>query len=476
MSTKPRDPNRPTAAKAATRHPITLSVNRLLRLGALVLTALGTVAGSPSASETSGPVYDLVLKGGHVIDAANQINEPMDVALAGSRIAAVAKSIAPEQARRVVTVSGLYVSPGFIDIHSHVATGREPHSPAFPPEMYFASGATTIVDAGTWGALDFHLLKEAIIDRSPVRILAFLNIVSRGMAPLRTAADSHEQWVELMDAELCARTIKQYPDVIIGVKTAHYWTSKPWDDAHPPWAAVERAVEAGTLASVPVMVDFWPRPPERPYPQLILEKLRPGDIHTHVFAQQFPILDADGEVYDYMHQARQRGVIFDLGHGAASFWFRNAAPAVKQGFIPDTISTDLHMGNVNGPVVNMITTMSKMLALGIPLEDLIRRTTVNPAKVIGKPELGTLSVGAEADVAVFALEHGQFGYTDCGRAKLIGNVKLENQLTVRAGRIVYDPSGLSMVPWTEAPPQYFTVPNLQGVDPPATADPDELKK
>ena len=157
-----------------------------------------------------------------------------------------------------------------------------------------------------------------------------------------------------MDAQLCAETIENNRDVLVGVKTAHYWTSKPWDDAHPPWAAVDRAVEAGRLANVPVMVDFWPRPPERPYPQLLLEKLRPGDIHTHVFAQQFPIVDERRRLHDHLLAARKRGVIFDLGHGAGSFWFRNAVPAIEQGFIPDTLSTDLHMGNVNGPVLDMV--------------------------------------------------------------------------------------------------------------------------
>jgi dihydroorotase len=414
--------------------------------------------------------YDLLLKGGHVIDPANQLDQPMDVAIAGDRIAAVAANIPAEDARRVVDVAGHYVTPGFIDLHAHAQGSRIVGRESIPPSLHFASGATTVVDAGTWGALDFRVFKETVVETTPIRVLALLNIVSRGMSA--QAAGSFEQSVDLMDPELCAATIQENRDILVGVKTAHYWTSRPWDSAHPPWAAVERAVEAGRIADVPVMVDFWPRPPERSYSELILEKLRPGDIHTHVFAQQFPILDAEGHVQDYLRQARERGVIFDLGHGAGSFWFRNAAPAVQQGFLPDTISTDLHMGNVNGPVVDFITTMSKMLALGVPLEDLVRRATVNPARVIHRPELGTLTVGGEADVAVVELLHGKFGYTDCGRAKMIGKVKLANRLTLRAGRIVYDPTGLSMVEWQKAPPRYFTTPKLQGVDPAAIAEPD----
>jgi dihydroorotase len=269
-----------------------------------------------------------------------------------------------------------------------------------------------------------------------------------------------------MDPQLCAQTIRKFPDVIVGVKTAHYWTDKPWDAVHTPWVAVDRAEECGRLANVPVMFDFWPRS-ERTYADLILKKMRPGDIHTHVFAQQFPILLADGKLNPILVEARQRGVIFDVGHGSASFWFRNAVPAVKQGFIPDSLSTDLHLGNVN--VLSMTELMSKFLAMGVPLEDLIRMSTVNPAREIRRPELGTLSVGQEADVAVLELLHGQFGYIDDGYARMDGKVKVVARMTLRAGRILYDPSGLSMVQWEKAPRQYFVTPEL-GSSPAARAD------
>jgi dihydroorotase len=297
--------------------------------------------------------YDLVLKNGHVIDPANNVNAAMDVAVAEGKIAAVEKSIPAGRARKVVDVSGLYVTPGFIDIHAHASINKWPTRVSYPADMNLASGLTTIVDAGTWGAENFHLMKENLIDHSTIRVLAWLNICNIGIEP----GYETEQHVERLDAQACAATIEQHRDVIVGIKTAHYWTSKPFDAEHPPWVSVERAVEAGKRTNVPVMVDFWPRPPERPYADLILDKLRPGDIHTHVFAQQFPILGDDGKVNPILFQARRRGVIFDLGHGAGSFWFRNAVPAIRQGFIPDSISTDLHMDNVNGPVVDMITTM-----------------------------------------------------------------------------------------------------------------------
>jgi dihydroorotase len=209
------------------------------------------------------------------------------------------------------------------------------------------------------------------------------------------------------------------------------------------------------------MVDFWPRPPERPYADLILKHLRPGDMHTHIFAQQFPIVDDDGRINEDLFRARERGVIFDLGHGAGSFWFRNAVPAIHGGFAPDSISTDLHMANVNGPVINMLHTMSKCLSIGMPLPEVIARATMAPASEIGRPDLGTLSVGAEADIAVLRHHEGDFAYTDCGGAKMLGTQKLECMLTVRAGDILYDPTGLGMPEWAQAPDPYWEVPRLQ---------------
>src|SRR5207237_2655193 len=283
------------------------------------------------------------------------------------KIAAVKEDNPASQAGKVFNAAGLYGTPGLIDIHFHIRHGGAPlnwFTPearahigplGIPADLALQSGVTTLVDAGTAGAETFLQEKEEVIDRAKVRVLAFLNIVANGMN------GGLEQSVDQMDPKLCAETIRKYPDIIVGVKTAHYWTELPWDGEHVPWAAVDRAIECGNQANVPVMFDFWPRP-DRTYAELILSKMRPGDIHTHVFAQQFPIIEADGKVNKILFQARQRGVIFDVGHGAASFWFRNAAPAVKQGFIPDSISTDLHTGNINGAVVSMITTMSKFLA------------------------------------------------------------------------------------------------------------------
>jgi dihydroorotase len=399
-------------------------------------------------------VLDLLLKGGHVIDPANAIDGPMDVGIAAGKIAKVAPAIPSAEAKQVVDVAGLVVTPGILDIHTHVYLFR-PKGANYVEGVHadahlFSSGVTTTVDVGTAGWKDFPDFKEAFIDRSKVRILAMLNIASGGM----TNAESEQTEAE-MQPQIAASLARAYPDIVVGIKTAHYWTVKPWDDTHHPWSSVERAVEAGELCGLPVMVDFWPRPPERSYPDLLLKKLRPGDIHTHVFAQQFPILAPDGKVNDFMFAARERGVLFDLGHGAGSFWFRNAVPAFRGGFPPDSISTDLHMGNINGPVLGMLNTMSKYLSMGMPLAEVIRRSTVEPARAIRRPEFGTLSVGAEADVAVFRALEGAFSFADCGKAKMSGSKKLECQLTLRAGQIVYDPFGVSMPEWEQAPQSYW---------------------
>jgi dihydroorotase len=433
----------------------------------IVVMTLGTQNAYAQSSR-----FDLLLKGGHVIDPANHLDGTFDVAVAGGKIAAVEKDIPAARAAKVVDVSGLYVTPGLVDIHTHIGHGGAPlnwfapdaraHTEplGIPADIALQSGVTTMVDAGSAGAETFLQEKEEVIDKAKVRVLAFLNIVGNGMN------GGLEQTVEQMDVKQCAATIRKYPDVIVGVKTAHYWTDMPWDAAHPPWAAVDRAEECAQAVGVPVMFDFWPRP-ERSYAELILKKMRRGDIHTHVFAQQFPIILPDGKINPILAEARARGMIFDVGHGAGSFWFRNAVPAVKQGFIPDSISTDLHMENFT--VLSMTQVMSKFLAMGISLNEIIRRSTVNPALEIRRPELGTLSVGKEADIAVLEVLSGKFSYIDCGMARMDGTVNLSARMTVRAGRILYDPSGLSMVDWEKARPQYFVTPEL-GTSPAATAD------
>src|SRR3974390_859923 len=269
-----------------------------------------------------------------------------------------------------------------------------------------------------------------------------------------------------MDVKRCVDTINKYSDLIVGIKTAHYWTEGPWDGEPPPWAAVDRAIACADATHRPVMFDFWPRP-DRTYADLILKKARPGDIHTHVFAQQFPILLDDGKLNPIMNEARQRGVIFDVGHGGGSFWFRNAGPAVKPGLLSDSMSTGLHTGNYL--ILSFANVLSKFRNMGVPLDDLIKRSTVNPANEIHRPDLGTLSVGKEADIAVRDEQHGKFGFIDCGWARMDGDYRIIARITIRAGRILYDPSGLRMGEWQQARPK-FSQPPGRGNDNPPPAD------
>jgi dihydroorotase len=384
--------------------------------------------------------YDLVLKGGHVIDPKNGIDAVRDVAIKDHKIAEVAEHIQPGSGAKVVDVSGYYVTPGLVDIHVHVYAGTgERHSYAgdhgvYPDGFTLRSGVTTAVDAGSSGWTNFPDFKDRVIDRSITRILAFINIVGGGMRP------GHEQNLNEMDAQAAAAQALKYPQVIVGIKTAHY--------DGPEWTPVERAVEAGTIAQIPVMVDFGTFRPERPYEELVSQKLRPGDISTHMYLDDVPMLDAQGKVRPYLFEARKRGIIFDVGHGGGSFIFRHAAPAIQQGFVPDSISTDLHNDSINAGMKEMLNVMSKVLNLGVSLQDVIRMSTSNPAHEIKHDELGNLSVGSDADVAVLHLEKGHFGFVDTYGARLAGDKKLVCEVTVRDGRVVWDLNGITREPWT----------------------------
>jgi dihydroorotase len=403
---------------------------------------------------------DLLLKGGHVIDPANEVDGVRDIGIKHGRIARVEQRIDIDEADKFIDVSNLVVAPGLIDMHVHAYHTRLHKEGNTVGSLnadahFLKEGVTTCVDTGTAGADEMDHFRETVIDKAKTRILAYVNIAAPGMG-------DHEQTVANFDVKKAAEAASAHDDVVVGIKTAHYWTNDPFDAAHPPWASVDASVEAGELCMMPVMVDFWPRPPERPYADLILKHLRPGDIHTHVFARQFPIVDDEGKVYDYMREARTRGIHFDLGHGAASFWYRNAVPALADRFPPDSISTDLHMGNINGHVHSMLDTMSKCLAMGMPLQEVIYRSTVTPARALRRPHLGNLSIGAEADLVVLGVLQGNFHYRDCGWGLLAGDFRLEAALTLRAGQVAWDRHGLSCPHFTQAPADsgYWDIPEV----------------
>jgi dihydroorotase len=388
---------------------------------------------------------NLVLRNGHVIDPANGLDEVADIRVSEGRIAAVARTLPEQPDDRSIDLAGLHVTPGIIDMHAHVAhTHTRSELSLHPLVNTLSSGVTTVVDAGTTGWRDFAQFRHDVIDnRWKIRVLGYVNIVGSGMG------GTWEHEASEMDPARAAATALMHQDVVVGIKTAHYWAKRHFDTGHAPWTAVDRAIDAGERCGMPVMVDFFPNLPEQSYPDLILKKMRPGDIHTHVFAQQFPVIDDSGQVFGHMRKARERGVIFDLGHGAGSFWFRNAVPAIQQGFIPDSISTDLHTGNVAGVVIDMLTCMNKLLAIGVPLDGVIARSTVAPAKEINRPELGTLTPGGPADIAVLALDEGDFTYVDCERTTLRGSQRLRCEMTIYGGDIVYNPNGRGLMTWEQ---------------------------
>jgi dihydroorotase len=382
--------------------------------------------------------WDLLIKGGHVIDPANNVDAVLDVAIAGNKIARVAADLPAAQARKVLDARGLYVTPGLIDLHAHVYGYS---GSLFPDSTSLVAGTTTIADCGGAGWRTFEEFKAKIIDKSRTRVLSFLNIVGRGMVGAEA-----ENNVEDMDPAATAAKIKQYPGLIVGIKTAHY--------SRPGWTALERAVEAGRLSGTPVIVDnnilsYTGRNTR----DKVLKILRPGDIHTHTYNDRhLEIIDRfSGRVNPDVVEARKRGVLFDLGHGSGSFLWPVATRAMAQGFPPDTISTDLHSSSILIPQSDMPNCISKMLALGMTLQDAVARSTVAPARAISKfPELGTLSEGRLADVAAFELQTGVFAYKDAWQKKYLATRKLAAVLTIRDGRLVFDANGLGFPLWTSA--------------------------
>lgn len=390
--------------------------------------------------------YDIIIKGGHVIDPVNEIDQIMDLAISGDKIAAIEKKIPNKYSKKVIDASGMIVSPGLIDMHTHNFHGTVPNRylansfHAVPPDGFtFRSGVTTVVDAGSPGWRNFELYKSQVIDPSKTRVLCFLNIVGAGMS-----GGHREQHIDDMNPEMTAMVAKQNKDHVVGVKLAHFMGFD--------WTPTELAVKAGTIGSIPVMIDFGGSNPELPLNDLFLEKLRPGDIFTHAYAHvkgRTPIVDENGKVRDYVFEAQKRGIVFDVGHGGGSFIFEQAVPAIQQGLKPDVISTDLHTGSMNGGMKNINNVMSKFLNMGLTIQEVIAATTSRPAKYIQRKDLGHLSVGAEADIAIHNLRKGDFGFVDTRGKKMKGNQKLECELTLRAGKVVYDLNGLASEYWNE---------------------------
>ncbi len=390
---------------------------------------------------------DLLIKNGHLIDPKNDINTTMDVAIKDGKILEVAKNIAANRAETVVDAKGLYVVPGLIDLHVHNFSGTMKDAAysngwnsVAPDGFTFRAGVTTVVDQGCAGWRNFGIFKENIIDRSKTRVLAFVNIVGSGMK-----GGAIEQNKADMDPKLAAMAVAKYPETIVGVKVAHY--------VGPEWLPVENAVKAGELADVPVMVDFGVSEPVLSLETLLMEKLRPGDMLTHCFGDtpgRGHVVDDQGKLNAFALKAQERGIIFDVGHGAGSFAFTQGIPAVEQGLKPNSISTDLHISSMNGGMKDQLNVMSKFLNMDMSLEEVVHRSTWNPAQFIKRTDLGHLTVGAEADLAVIDLLEGEFGFVDVRNYRMDGTKKLECELTVKGGKVMWDLNGISKPHWTEA--------------------------
>jgi dihydroorotase len=385
--------------------------------------------------------YDIVIKGGHIIDPKNDIDAVMDIAVNSGKIARISKNIDPKEGIQVVDAKGMYVTPGLIDIHTHDFYGTQPDHQyedgnlgISPDGFTFRNGVTTVVDAGSSGWRTFPTFKAQTIDVSKTRVLALLNIVGEGMR------GGYEQNVNDMDPKMTALVAKRYRDIVVGIKLAHY-------EGHD-WTPADRAVEAGTLAGgIPVMIDFGGSNPPLSIEELFMKHLRPGDIFTHCFGQlgsrEYLVDLQTNKVKPFVYEARKRGIIFDVGYGGISFAYSQALPAMKEGFFPNSISTDIHVGSMNDAMKDMLTCMTKFLAMGMSLHDVIQASTSNPAKEIKHEELGNLSVGSGADVAILNIREGKFGLYDYTGYKVETNKKLECELTIRAGKIVYDLNGIA---------------------------------
>ncbi|MBM3176943.1 MAG: amidohydrolase/deacetylase family metallohydrolase [Bacteroidetes bacterium] len=402
-----------------------------------LLVVLVLVAGSLVAQNA-----DIVIRNGHVIDAKNNINSVMDVAITDGKISQVGPKLSVN-AKKTIDATGLYVVPGLIDLHGHHYYGTEPDHylsdgySALPPDGFtFRAGVTAVVDAGGSGWRNFTDFRDQTFLNSKTKMFAFLNIVGAGMR-----GGAYEQNTTDMDSKLTALVAKQYPDQIVGIKLAHFMSSD--------WTPTDRAVEAGRQAGIPVMIDFGAANPVLSWDTLLLKKLRPGDIVTHCFGQtdgRMHVVE-NGTVQPYAFKAQQRGIIFDVGHGGGSFMYSQAIPAIKQGLKPNTISTDLHTGSMNGGMKDMANVMSKLLNIGLSLQEVIAKSTWEPAKVINKKDLGNLSPGAPADVALFSVDTGKFGFIDVGNNKMTGDKKLTCHLTLLNGEVVWDLNGLAANPY-----------------------------
>jgi len=370
--------------------------------------------------------YDLLLKGGKIIDKSQGISGKLDIAFAKGQIAAIKVGIPAEQSAQVIDVTGKLVTPGLIDIHAHVFTNCTNLGIAVD-DICPRTGVTTLVDAGSAGWVTLPGFRKYIIEQSITRVLCLVHISTLGLI---YSGIGEMLNIDYANTEAAAQAVAENRDVAIGVKVRQGQSIVGENGFEP----LRRAVKAAEISDTFVMVHIGSMPYTLPE---ALKLLRSGDIVTHCFhGRETGVLDENGKLLDEVRVARREGIIFDIGHGAGSFSFKTARVALDSDFPPDVISSDLHASSINGPVFDMPTTLSKFLYLGMPLEDVIEKSTAAPAKVIGREELGALKIGTTGDVAVFELVEGEFELRDAAGNTVTANQRLMPVLTIKDGRVI----------------------------------------
>jgi dihydroorotase len=376
------------------------------------------------------PLFDLLIKNGTILNPASGYRGPGEIAIAGGRIAAMGLRLEGVVAARVVDAAGMLVVPGLIDLHTHL--GFELHTIVVDGDVVCPpSGVTTAVDMGSVGAFAFPWYRERVLRQSAVRLYSFINIASLGTIAIHTPyyVENYGRYIDIPDT---IRMIEENREYIKGIKV--FATSKMTG----AWAldAVKAARQVGAAVGLPVAVHVSVAPPSL---EEILALLQPGDIITHTYTPYDQgILDASGRVRAAVRAARERGVWFDLGHGAGSFTFARARAALAQDFAPDAISTDIYHANLETPVKDLLTTMSKFLALGMPLEEVLAKATIAPARILNDEWLGRLGVGVPADIAILSVQEGEFAFVDSAKETFRGQQQLQGEMTLCGGKIIYE--------------------------------------
>lgn len=372
--------------------------------------------------------YDLIVKGGRVIDPSQGIDGVMDVAFAGGKVAVLGKDLKAGEGTAIRDVSGLIVTPGLIDLHTHVYWGGTSLG-IDAEEFCHLSGVTTSVDTGSAGPGNFAGFRKHVIDRSEVRILAYLHISHAGIYGFSDKVMVGEsEDIRLMNPVAAAEVADKNRDVIVGIKVRIGRRTSGTHGLQALGIAFQVADEVG----MPVMCHIDQPPPSY---EEVVDRLRPGDILTHAF-RPFPNspATAQGTVKAAVRETRERGVLFDIGHGMNSFAFKTARAMIANGFYPDTISSDVHALCIGGPAFDQVTTMSKFLVLGMPLTEVVKQSTVNAAMALRRPELGTLKPGSPGDATVLSVREGDYGYIDAVGEQLTGQRKIFSEGVVVSGR------------------------------------------